>query len=95
MARKAGALLKIVIFVLTWIVGTWFFSDFGGTGGSYTGFLFIGQSVLGSDLAGQGGSLVGMIFSFIITAAAYYIVAEILTYLLLLLFGRNEPDAKK
>lgn len=81
--------LKIVIFAILWIVGGYFFASFGGSVGTFGGMLYIGKSVLGSSLATDGSGLVNMIFSFIITAVIYYIVATIITFLLMKLFARK------
>ena len=58
-------------------------------GGPITGFLFVGERVLASNLASDGSSIVMVVFSFIITLVIYYIVAEIITYILMKLFVRK------
>ena len=88
MARNL--LLKIIIFALLWVLGAFFFgAQFGGAAGTTTSMLFIGESIMGSDLSADAGGVVGLILSFIITAVVYYIVAELLTLVLMRIFGRK------
>ena len=82
-------LLKILIFAALWIVGGYFFGEFGGSVGGIGSMLYIGKTLLGISLSSEGGDVVNMIVAFIITAAAYYIVAEIITFLLMKIFGRR------
>jgi hypothetical protein len=86
----SNTILKIIIFVLLFVFGTLFFKGFGESAGATGGILFIGESILGSSLSSDGGSLTQIIISFIITAAVYYILAEIITLIILRLFGKKQ-----
>ena len=80
-------IIKIIIFAALWFVGIWLFSGFGGAIGQYGSMLYIGNYILGSSLTADGGDIVTLIFSFIITASIYYLISEILTYILTSIFG--------
>lgn len=82
-------LLKILIFALLWIVGGYFFGEFGGSVGGVGSMLYIGKTMLGTSLSTDGTDVVNLIVAFIITAAVYYIIAEIITFLLMRIFGRR------
>ncbi|MBD3209456.1 hypothetical protein GF367_03480 [Candidatus Woesearchaeota archaeon] len=90
MARKAGLVLRLFIFVLLWVVGGLFFGEYGGAIGMQGSMLFIGESIVGTgSLARQGGDVILLIASFIITAAVYYLVAVVITFFLVRAFGRK------
>ncbi|MBN1275415.1 hypothetical protein JXA12_03925 [Candidatus Woesearchaeota archaeon] len=89
MARE-GWFLRIVIFALLWVIGAFFFGSYGGSIGTYGSMIYIGNTILGSSLSEDGGSIATLIISFIITAAIYYIIAEIVTLVLTRVFGRSE-----
>lgn len=84
-----GRILKIVIFALLWIVGEWFFSSFGGAAGTTTSFLYIGQTIVGSNFNTEGDKIISIIITFIITAVAYFLVSMILNYIIMKIFRRN------
>lgn len=84
-----GWFLKILIFALLWIVGGWFFSSFGGSVGGYGSMFYIGNVILGSSLSSDADNVIMLIVSFIITAAAYYLIAEIITFVLMKVFLRG------
>ena len=89
MAKK-NWFLEIIIFAVLWFVGAYFFKDFGNAAGTATGFLYIGETILGSStLNNDAGSITATIVSFIITAAVYYIVAMIITLILTKMFSKN------
>ena len=91
MARNI--LLKIIIFALLWVLSVMFFgAQFGGgaAAGITTSMFFIGKSIMGSSLSEDADSLASNIVAFIVTAVVYYIVAELVTLILLKLFGRKE-----
>lgn len=87
MARNI--ILKTIIFALLWILGSFFFSNFGGGAGTSTSFLFIGESIIGSNLSDDAAGITSMIVSFIVTAVVYYVIAEIITLILIKIFGRK------
>lgn len=82
-------LLKIIIFAILWVVGMFLFADFGGAIGIFSGMLFIGNAILGSNLVTDGNDVAGMLIAFVVTIVVYYILTEIITYLLLKLFGKK------
>lgn len=82
-------LIKIAIFAALWFVGIWLFSGFGGSIGTYGSALYIGNYILGSSITADGSNIVTLIFSFIITVGVYYLIAEILTFIVTKLFGMD------
>lgn len=85
----ARLLLKLVIMVVLWVLGGVLFSSVGGEGGLMGNALFVGESILGSSLASDAGSVTGLLLSFIITAAIYYVAAEITAFILSRAFSRR------
>ena len=84
----ARLLLKLAIFAVLWVVGSFLFSSTVGGEGSVLGnALFVGETILGSELASEANEVVGLLLSFIVTAAIYYFVAEILALILVKAFG--------
>jgi len=80
-------LLKLIIFIIIWGVGSALFSGmFGGSASDITGIFFVGQQVLGSSLQNDADGLITLIFSFIITTAVYYLIAEIITFIIYKIF---------
>jgi len=85
----ARFLLKLVIMATLWVLGGALFSSVGGEGGLMGNALFVGESILGSSLASDAGSVTGLLLSFIITLAIYYVAAEIIAFSLTRAFGRK------
>lgn len=81
-------LIKGVIFILLWVVRKFMFSP--EQGGPLTGMLYIGETIAGTRLSTDGASLIMVIFSFIITIIAYYLIAEIITMIIMLIFRRKD-----
>ena len=88
MRRKASFLLKLIIFIIIFAAGFLFFKPEHG-GGPFSAFFFLGASILGTNLAVDGGNTVELIVSFIITVGVYYLIMEIVAYILLI-FGKKQ-----
>jgi hypothetical protein len=83
-------LIKIVIFSALWFVRAKFFSP--EQGGPLTGLLYLGETVTNTNLASDGGGVVMTIFSFIITVAVYYIISELITVFIMIIFKANKKE---
>jgi len=79
-------LLNLVIFVVLFALGFYFFSE----GGPFGAFFAVSEQVLGMSIVAEGGSAAMSILSFIISAAVYYFVATVIAALLTALFGKRE-----
>ncbi len=85
---RTNLLLQIVIFIIVFVVGTYVFSGMEGEG-PVTSFLYLGESIMGSDLNNDAGDAVSSIVAFIVTAAIYYFVSLIITMILMKIFSRD------